>query len=344
MTSPFATLLSLLSCGLLLLSTTGCRGDDHFYSESGIFLTQDYHIEYQHSGRLMAEVDSILFAANQSLNAYNPTSTLAKVNRNEPVEVDDCFITVFEKANEVSQITQGIFDITCLPLVLFWRDNYTSSDRISPLVVDSIQHYVGYEKVQIAERRVVKSDPRIQITLTALAKGYTSDRIAALFDSKGIDNYLINLGGVVVAKGSDRQQQPWRAAIQRPEETTDHRTVALQEWIRVVDGFGISTFGAINDYYLKAGKKYAPVINPITGYPAEQNILSATILAVNGITADSFATALTALSLEEACRLGDSLPEIDYLFIYSDSTGTLQTAYSKGMSKYLIRRKQSPLK
>ncbi len=317
---------------------SACTPAPPYRKDSGSIYGKDYTIWYQSPVSLFPEIEAEMEHSNISLNAYNPHSIISRVNNNEPVELNDCFIQVFNKSVEIAAMTNGIFDATCFPLVAFWRNAFTDPDQITEYQLDSIRQFVGYRKVRIENGKVVKDDPRIQITLTALAKGFTCDRIKALLEARGIQNYLIDLGGVTTAKGVDEQGNHWQSAIRKPVETDDNRTIGIQEIIRMQDRLAVATSGDFKNFYIRNGKKYAHTINPLTGYPAEQDVLSSTIMATDGITADALSTAFTALGSEEIRKLGDSLAGIDYFIIYTDEAGGYKITFSEGMKQYFVRR------
>jgi thiamine biosynthesis lipoprotein len=120
------------------------------------------------------------------MNPFNPNSIISKVNRNEDVEVDDWFITVFNKAMEVSEKTDGYFDVTVAPLVNLWGFGFEKAGHISQHTIDSLIRFVGYKKVRLENRRVIKDDPRIKLNFLAIAKGYACDVIAELFEREKV--------------------------------------------------------------------------------------------------------------------------------------------------------------
>jgi thiamine biosynthesis lipoprotein len=180
---------------------------------------------------------------------------------------------------------------------------------------------------------VVKADPRIQLDASSIAKGYACDVIAELFDNYGITDYMIEIGGEIHAQGKNPEGKPWNIEILRP---IDDPTGSVKERQRLVhlSGYSLATSGNYRNFYIKDGKKYAHTIHPLTGYPAEENMLSASVLYPDCMTADAFATAFMALGLEKACALADRIPGMDYLFIYADENGNFKT---KEQIKYRIK-------
>ncbi|MDR0394659.1 MAG: FAD:protein FMN transferase [Tannerella sp.] len=315
---------------------TSCTSHTPYYEESGSVFHTVFQIKYQSPEVLTDKIDAELRRFNLSMNPFNPNSIISKVNRNEDVEVDDWFITVFHKAMEVSENSGGYFDVTVAPFINLWGFGVGKSDNISPQKIDSIFPFVGYRKIRIDNRRVLKDDPRITLNFSAIAKGYASDVIAALLEREGVENYMIYIGGEVTAKGKNPQGACWQIGIAKPEDDSTGIKNEVFRIVRLCGKHGFATSGNYRNFYIKDGKKYAHTINPQTGYPSEQNLLSATVIAPDCMTADAYATAFMVMGVEAACRLAASIPEIEYFLIYADeTTGRYKTTYSDGIKSML---------
>lgn len=324
--------------GLWSLLFTACTDYGQYYEDSGTVFHTLYHIKYQAPELLTTKIDAELQQFNLSLNPFNPNSIIARVNRNDSVEVDEWFTEVFHKAQEVSGKTEGLFDITCAPLVNLWGFGFSKMDSVTPQMIDSIQSIVGYKKVHLVGKTVVKDDSRLLLDCSAIAKGYASDVIARLLEREGVENYMVEIGGEVAMKGVNSQGECWRVGINKPEDDSTGVLNDVEEIVQLGKKGGIATSGNYRNYYVKDGKKYAHTIDLSTGYPAEQNILSATIVADDCMTADAYATAFMAMGLDKARRVAASVPGIEYFVIYVDNEGKQQTEYSKGMLPYLPNR------
>jgi len=195
-------------------------------------------------------------------------------------------------------------------------------------MVDSLLQFVGYQKVWLEGRRVVKADPRVQLNASAIAKGYAVDVVAELLQSYGIANYLVEIGGEIRAQGKNPTGRAWNIAILKPVDDVTGRVQQQQEVMRLSD-CALATSGNYRNYYIRNGTKYAHTINPITGYPAEETILSASVFYPDCMTADAFATAFMVLGIDKAVALAKTIPDMDYLFIYSDAQGNLLEKRSK---------------
>lgn len=328
----------ILAAGLWILMFTACTKQKQYFEESGSVFHTIYHIKYEGSEILTEKIDAEFQKFNLSLNPFNPNSIISKVNRNEAVEADDWFIEVFNKAKEVSDHSEGIFDITCAPLVNLWGFGFSKMDSVTPQMIDSIKQFVGYQKVRLDGRKVVKDDSRILLNCSAIAKGYASDVIARLLEREGIENYMVEIGGEVTMKGVNQNGKCWRIGINKPEDDSTGIKNDIEEVVQLCKKGGVATSGNYRNYYVKDGKKYAHTIDPRTGYPSEQSILSATIVAEDCITADAYATAFMAMGLEKAREAAKNIPDIEYYVIYSDENGKHQIEYSTGMLQYLPNR------
>lgn len=171
---------------LLILSHTACSDKGQYFEESGSVFHTSYHIKYKAKQILTDKIDSELQRFNLSLNPFNPNSTIAKVNNNEDVEVDEWFTEVFNKAEEISQKSGGAFDITCAPLINLWGFGFSKMDSVTPQMIDSIKAFVGYQKVRLEGKKIIKEDPRILLNCSSIAKGYACDVIARLLEKEGV--------------------------------------------------------------------------------------------------------------------------------------------------------------
>lgn len=328
----------LLVCLFTGLAACNSKGD--YIEESGSVFHTLYRIKYQSPKTLTNEIDSEFQKFNLSLNPFNPNSIIAKVNRNEEVETDEWFMEVFNKSQEVSEKTNGIFDITCAPLINLWGFGFSNTDSVTPQIIDSIKQFVGFRKVKLDNKHVVKEDPRLLLNCSAIAKGYACDIIANLLERNGVENYMIDIGGEVTMKGVNPNNQCWRIGINKPEDDSTGMKSEVEEVIQLCKKGAIATSGNYRNFYVKDGKKYAHTIDSRTGYPSEQSILSATIVANNCITADAYATAFMAMGVDSARQIAASIPEIEYFIIYADENGKHKEEYSKGMLQYLPNRKE----
>ena len=325
-----------------LLLLVSCTRSQYYHDRDTVFHTF-YNIKYEAPHPLTDKIDAELRRFSLSLNPFNQNSVVAKVNRNEEVVLDDWFVTVFNKAMEVSAVSDGAFDVTVAPLINMWGFGFENSDSISQHMIDSIKQFVGFRKVHIENNRIVKDDPRIKFNFSAIAKGYACDVVASLLEREGVKNYMVDIGGEVAAKGLNPNGDCWHIGINKPEDDNTGMANEIENAVRLCEKSGMATSGNYRNYYVKDGKKYSHTIDPHTGYPAEKSILSATIIADDCMTADAYATACMVKGVEDAIKIVENIPEIQhYYFIYSDET--LPTGYkiihSKGMESILIKNEK----
>lgn len=324
---------------LTFLFLVGCQQKEQQYFEvTGTDLHTPYHIKFQYTEPLKEEIHAKLMQYYHAINPFDSLSVISQVNQNKDIEVDTLFAEAFSKAMEVSANTNGIYDITSAPFINLWGFGFSKKDSVTPAMIDSVRSFVGYQKVHLVGRKVVKDDPRILLNCSSLGDGYSCDLIARLLDSKGIKNYMIEIGGEVVAKGVNPKGACWRVGITRPTDDPSGINQELEEIVQLCGRLGLATSGDYRNFYIKDDKKYAHTIDPRTGYPAGQPVLSVTVIAPDGISADAYATAFMAMGREEARNVQLKVPELEYLFIYTDDTGQFRTDYSEGFQKYLVSK------
>ncbi len=309
--------------------------DVPYRTDNGLIFGTIYNITYQHSEGLKADIEAELKHLDGSLSPFNDTATITRINRNEDIVPDTFFTNVFRRSMEVSQETDGDFDITVAPLVNAWGFGFKKGAFPDSAMIDSLLLITGYTKVSLAaDRKVVKQDPRIMLTCSAVAKGYAVDIIARLLERKGVRNFMVDIGGEVVVRGQNPKQDLWHIGINKPVDDSLAVNQELQMVLQVTD-LGIATSGNYRNYYYKGDKKYAHTIDPHTGYPIQHSLLSATVVANDCMSADAYATAFMVMGLEKAEQFATAHPGIDACFIYSDDSGKLQTYLTEGMKKYI---------
>lgn len=334
------TTKSFIWLGILLLGTIWILTQRHkqapYNSINGLVFGTVYNITYQYDGNLKEEIEAELQRFDGSLSPFNDTAVITHVNRNEDIVTDAFFQTCFNRSMEISAETKGAFDITVAPLANAWGFGFKKGIFPDSAMIDSLLQITGYQKVKLENGKVIKADPRVMLSCSAVAKGYSVDVVARYLDSKGIKNYMVDIGGELVLKGHNPKSELWRIGINKPVDDSLSVNQELQTTLQLTDA-GIATSGNYRNFYYKDGKKYAHTIDPRTGYPVQHNILSATVIAKDCMTADALATAFMVMGLKEAETFANANPDIDAYFIYSDDQGNLKTYYTKNMEKYIVR-------
>lgn len=314
---------------LVLLIIVSCGRTPRKIEYSGITQGSYFAITYyDEAGRTFeAEIDSIFKEVDNSVSLWNENSIIRKVNRNEDVVVNQIFKDNFEWARKASEFSDGAFDATIGPLVSAWGFHYKKELEMTPQMVDSIRQLVDYRKIQIIDNKVVKANPNMTLDFNAVAQGYTADIIGKYLGTKGIENYLVNVGGEIMVKGTKPHGQMWTIGIEKPAENFDSEQ-SVQMKLQLKDK-GIVTSGNYRKYIEKDGVRYSHSIDPKTGYPVEQNLLSVTIIADNASWADCLATVCMIVGKEKASQLLASQDGLEAYFIYVKD-GKIQTEhYSK---------------
>ncbi|MDR3127294.1 MAG: FAD:protein FMN transferase [Tannerellaceae bacterium] len=304
---------------------TGCAGEKEYYEERGSIFHTVYSIKYEGERSLREEIDSTFAVLNSSFNPFLPSSCISRINRNETEVADSHLWHILWRSETISRLSEGMFDITSAPLINLWGFGYAEHARVTRESIDSILKFVGYEKLHLSTGgRIRKSDPRIELNCSAIAKGYAADVIGSLLRSEGVENYMVEIGGEIAVAGVNGNQEAWRIGIRKPSE--DMGEQGIEEVFEVSECCGIATSGDYLNYYRRGGKKVGHTINPKTGYPAGSDILSATVLASDALTADALATTFNALGLSKSLVLAEKLVAesetvMGYFFIYADSSG-----------------------
>ncbi len=296
---------------------------------SGLIFGTTYHVTYQYDEDLQTEVVAKLKEVDAALSMFNEQSTISKINNNQAVKPGKMFLDVFQLAQQISQDTQGAFDITVAPLVNIWGFGFKHGQEPTKHAIDSLRQFVGYQKVSYDGKTIQKQDPRIMLDCSAIAKGYGTDVVARLMDEKGVKNYLVEIGGEVVTRGISEKRVPWKIGVTKPTDDTLHVGNELQTVLNVTDK-AMATSGNYRNFYYKGGRKYAHTIDPKTGRPVQHNILSATVLCNQCAKADAYATAFMVMGLDKAREVLERNPDLMVYFIYDDK-GQNKVWYSPSM-------------
>ena len=308
-----------------------------FRTNEGLVFGTVYKITYQHADDLQNDIKEAMLEVDNSLSPYNPNSIITRINHNQDTLLNEHFTQVFELAQRISTETEGAFDITVAPLVNAWGFGFKNSIEIAPSVIDSLRQFVGYQKIKMVDGKMVKEDPRLMLDCSAIAKGYGVDRVARLLDKKGVQHYMVDIGGEVVVKGKNPRMKTWRIGINKPVEDSLSVNQELQT-ILEVSGVGMATSGNYRKFYYKDGKRYAHTIDPRLGTPIQHNILSATVIAKDCTTADAYATAFMVMGLEKAKAFCEQHPELNAYLICAGEGDSYEIYYTPGMERYMVKR------
>lgn len=304
-----------------------------YRSNSGKVFGTYYNITYQSDKELHNEIKSTLAQVDGSLSTFNKQSAISAINNNRDIVPDEMFLQVFALAQEISRKTNGAFDITVAPLVNAWGFGFKNGLPTDPAAIDSLRQYVGYTTVALQDGKIIKQHPQTMLDCSAIAKGYGCDMVARTLDEAGVTNYMVEIGGEIVAKGINDKGKNWAVGINKPIDDAAGQNNSLQEIVRI-SGKSMATSGNYRNFRYENGRKVAHTINPKSGYPVTHSLLSATVIADNCATADALATAFMVMGVEEAVAFCNKDNSIDALFIYSDEKGNLQTCETENFKRY----------
>ena len=295
-----------------------------------------YHATYQCDSDLTASINAELAKVDASLSPFNKQSVITAVNQNQDVKLNDMFLDVYQLAMNISKETDGAFDITVAPLVNAWGFGFKNGIEPTKEQVDSLMPIIGYKKVTLEGGKIRKTDERIMLDCSAIAKGYGSDVVARLLRSRGVKNFMIEIGGEIVTSGVNAENKPWRVGISKPVDDPMGSENGVQNIVNITDK-AMATSGNYRNFYYKGGKKYAHTIDPKTGYPVQHSILSATVFAKSCAVADAYATSFMVMGLEKAQQLLEQHPELMAYLIYSDKDGKNAVWYSASLENKIVK-------
>lgn len=294
-----------------------------------------YHISYfdEQNRDLKLPIDSLLLLVNKSINTYDSSSEISKFNSGISLPFKlPYFLPLLHKSKEVYEASEHMFDPTVMPLVNAWgfgpaRQSIPDSSR-----VDSLKQLLGFHRIFFNADSVWKSDRRMQLDFGGIGQGYGADMITNFLKEKGIKNMLVELGGEGMACGINLESgRPWELGILDPCSTEINQF--MKAYVSLTDR-SYSTAGSYFNYYEVDGRKYAHTINPTTGYPAQNELLSVSVFAADCTTADAWDTALMAMGKEKAITTLQQHPEIDAFLIFSTPQG-LGTFATEKIAPYL---------
>ncbi|WP_299326136.1 FAD:protein FMN transferase [uncultured Maribacter sp.] len=332
----------ILGIALVLGLFQSCKQDRSKVRNENVggALGTSYSIISISSGKLdlQKDIDSVFAVINQSLSTYIPESDISRINNGDTtVVVDRMFQEVLDLSKSIHKETNGFFDPTVGTLVNAWGFGPERQISMDSLKIDSLLNYVGLNKITLDDiNHIVKDNPNIYLDFNAIAKGYAIDRLAAMLDAKGIENYLIEVGGELVAKGKNTiKDKFWIVGIDDPEMEVNRSTKIL---IHLNDR-ALASSGNYRKFRIdeKTGKKFVHTVNPKTGYTQVSNTLAVTILADNCATADAYATALMAMNIEDAFALVEVNKRLEAYIIYLDENGETKEFSTEGFKALVVK-------
>jgi thiamine biosynthesis lipoprotein len=295
-----------------------------------------YHITYYDSlnRNLQPDIEKILVDFDNSVSTYVPTSIISRINSNQKnVKVDNYFIACFNKAKEVWKNTDGAFDPTVYPLVNAWGFGPGKKQKIEQSKIDSILKFVGFNLIELKGNKIIKKDPRVSLDFNAFAQGYSVDVVSSFLNSKGIKAYMVEIGGEVFAKGKKPNGNNWTIGIEKPIDNKESGN-PLKAIVKL-ENLAIATSGNYRRFVVEDGIKYHHHLDPKTGFPTKNNLLSASIFSKECISSDANATGILVMGLDKAKVFLNQHTELQAYLIYSDDKGNYQIYETPGLKSII---------
>ena len=278
---------------VLSVITVACENAE-YKQINGVIWNTTYHITYKSDKEFTDSVINTLRVVERSVSAFDSKSIVSQVNRNEDVELDSIFRKVYLKSVELNKLSFGYFDPTVSPLINAMGFGYEETENVEKL--DSLLDFIGISKSRIEGNRLVKDDSRLTFNFSAIAKGFGSDEVAEMFRRNGVNDFIVEIGGEVVAHGKSPRGGAWNVAIESPSADFKREAKLIVE----LENKSMATSGDYRNFKVEEGKKYSHIVNPITGRLTPTDIVSATIVTEHCIDADAFATSCVAMGSELA--------------------------------------------
>jgi len=327
---------------ILSILLVSCQQQEQWIKNSNIgeALGTSYSIIYlaMDSLDLKQGIDSVFQVVNASMSTYIPSSDISRINSGDTtVVVDAMFMEVLAISREVNKETNGYFDPTVGILVNAWGFGPGVERSMDSATVETLRSFVGLDKIRVTEDfRIKKEAAEIQIDFNAIAKGYAIDRLAAFLDEQDLQNYLVEVGGEIVAKGENKiKSQEWVVGIDDPQITLGRQ---LKITLNLKDE-ALASSGNYRKFRIDSltGQKYVHTIDPKTGFTKNSNVLAASVLAPSCAVADAYATAFMAMDLEDSIALLNTNEILEGYLIYLDAEGNVIEFMTPGFSDRVSR-------
>lgn len=317
MNKPYVAILLALAVGLTIVFCT--RERKRHFTHEGVVWTTEYHITYEAAHDLGDSIQLILNNLDMSVSAYNRASLLTALNENSTRRVDAHVKRLLEASRDVNRESGGAYDPTVMPLVNAWGFGYKSGSMPTRAQLDSILAFVGMDKVALRGDTLVKSDPRLMLDFSSIAKGLACDEIGRMLTRNGARNWLVEIGGEVMASGVNKRGTAWQVSVDMPSEEVDevNHESAL---VIALDSQAVATSGNYRKWRKQDGKKLSHIIDPHTGDSRTGTLLSVTVIAPDCMSADAWATACMVMGGDKVKQMMQHRTDLGVMTISADTT------------------------
>ncbi|MDC1452080.1 FAD:protein FMN transferase [Vicingaceae bacterium] len=298
----------------------------------GTTYTVKYLAEDYEEG-LKERFDQLLNEIDLSMSTYVPNSKISRLNNGDTIELDDLFLSVYKLSFNVNIETKGAFDPTIGPLIIAWGFDFANPQKMDSAIVNSLLESSGFDQFVVKGKQMYRTNDAARINFNAVAQGYSVDVMAQMLDKMNIENYYIELGGELKVKGKNKFGDWWVIGIDRPDGKNLERNLAQRISL---ENSAMATSGNYRNFYEMDGKRYSHTLNPKTGYPAENSLLSATVITNDCGTADALATAFMVMGKGKIISYLEQHPNTKAYLIFSSKDGEFETYVTPNLKQYLL--------
>jgi thiamine biosynthesis lipoprotein len=328
-----------------LLSCKESKTNDKLIEWSGQAMGSTFKISYKDSlsRNLSKEVDSLLLIFDKELSTYREDSRIVKLNQSDSCifvsnQEPAFLIDLLEKSIQIHKMSQGYFNPTLMPLIEYWGFGSKNKEMVkepNQKTIDSLLQFCKMNEISVNEsengKLICKKDKKIQLVFNAIAPGYAADLIGLFLEKKGIQNYMVEMGGEIRCRGKQNKKYGWIIGINTPREGVEKDDIQV---ITELNEMSLATSGNYRNFKTDGKLKYAHTLNPFTGFPEKNELLSVSIFTKECAIADAIATACMAMGKEKAWKLIQE-QQIEAYLIYSDSEGNMQTIMTEKLKKWI---------
>lgn len=328
-----AIVLALIAGVAVLLFTHQRK---RYWADAGMVWNTEYHMNYETKVHLTDSIQAVLNSIDMSASPYNANSLITRVNNNQAEVLDEILRKLYLTSVDINKASEGAYDPTVMPLVNAWGFGYKKGQLPTDEQIDSILQFVGISKTQLNGQRLIKEDPRIQLDFSSIAKGLACDEMGRMFERAGASNYMIEIGGEVLAHGVNSRGTDWHISIDLPldeDSTVNHQSALV---VAITDE-AVATSGNYRKFKMINGQKVSHIIDPLTGRSCTSNLLSVTIIANDCMTADAWATACMVMGLERVQRMMKERTDLGVMTISSDDNGNYVVWSNQQFANHVIQ-------
>ena len=274
-----------------------------------------------------------MLLVDNSLSTYSKNSLLSNINYNKEFIVDTLIKEVFLKSKEIYFETNGLFDCSVAPLVNAWGFGFSQKEKMDSIKVSQLLNIIGFDKVNLKNDSIIKPN-KMLLDFNSIAQGYTVDLVAKMLESKGVNNYLVEIGGEIRSKGKNPSNKLWTIGVDKPIEEIDSQD--RFQFILELANKSLATSGNYRKFFIDDGIKYSHIINPKTGFPAKNRLLSVTVIHDNCMHADAYATAFMVMGLKKSKDFISKKQDLEAYFVYSNMDGELESFITDNFEKRIV--------